>query len=1057
MLGGKPVSFATDKARALLAYLAVEADHPHRREALAGLLWPDQPEAKARHSLRQALSHLRQAIGDCPQQPYLLVTRDTVQFDPACDYRLDTAAFSSLVQECARHPHRRVGACYPCLRRMEQMTGLYRGDFLEQFFISDSSAFEEWALLKREWLRLQLVQVLTNLAEYYEQRGELDRAREYVRKQVRLEPWHEEAHRQLMRLLALDGQRSAALAQYETCHQAMTKELGAEPAPATVALYGKIRAGTLEHPKPLHNLPAFPTTFVGREKELAELAELLANPACRLVTLVGPGGIGKTRLALQAASNQIGVFSHGVYFAPLADVHSTDLLILAIANALRLQFSGSQAPKEQLQSHLRQRELLLVLDNMEYLLKASPILTELLNCAPGLTLLATSRERLNLQEEWVYQLDGLTYPSPLLPLPSSLAPTTYTAIDLFQQRALQVQRQFSLEEQAPAVIRIVQLVEGLPLGIELSAAWVGIRPCAEIAQELERALDILASSLRNVPKRQQSIRATFEYSWRLLSEPERQVLAGLSVFKGGFTQSAAAPVANASPDLLTALCQKSLLRCEADGRFYLHHLLQQYAAEKLGEAQQAQAARARHAHYHAAFLQQREQALQGPGQKEAAEAIAADIENVHAAWQWAITQENYELIEAPIGSLYYFYDMRSWFQQAHQIFEQLVQTLQAAGGAPERLLGQALVRLGGISFRLGLYKAARELLQQGIAILDRLGDQTELAFALIALGHVALYQHGHDEARQCYETSLALHTQQDNQPGLAEALNSLGVVLRERGQYAEARQALEQALDIGKKLGNRWRVSFFLNNLGIVARMMGDYAQAGQCYQESLALKQEFGDLRGAAISLNNLGNIATAIGELDEAQRLHQESLKICQDIGDQLGIARSLNNLGMVAHTLGEYKKAKQLHQQSLAIKQEIGDQRGAVHSLKHLGKADAELGHYQPARQHLRQALQQATELKATPLALDILKEIAELMAKEGNPHRAIQLLALVRHHPSGEQATQDQAGQLLDSLSSQLSPQERAAAEQAGSSQSLETIVAELTRPLTPPPDHAKIAP
>ena len=372
-LDGEPVTdFATDKARALLAYLAVESDHPHRRDTLAGLLWPDQPQQRARQNLRQALSHLRQAIEDQDDnliEPFLTVTRQTVQFNPASDHVLDVAVFKSLVGQCQEHRHRRLETCLPCTRRMERMIALYQGSFLEQFFVSDSSVFEEWALLERESLHREAVQAFSHLASYYERRGDYAQARQHVRRQVTLEPWREESHRHLMWLLTRGGQRSAALAQYETCRRALAEELGIEPTVETTALYDQIRRGQqpgVQAQKyegtPPRNLPPSPTPFIGRAEELAELADLLADPDCRLVTLVGPGGIGKTRMALQVAADHIGTFAHGIYFVPLMTISSTESLISTVANTLRFSVQDKLDPKDQLLCYLSEKEILLVLE-----------------------------------------------------------------------------------------------------------------------------------------------------------------------------------------------------------------------------------------------------------------------------------------------------------------------------------------------------------------------------------------------------------------------------------------------------------------------------------------------------------------------------------------------------------------------------------------------------------------------------------------------------------------------------------------------------------------------
>lgn len=1048
--------FATDKARALLVYLTVESDRPHRREALAGLLWPDQPERKANQNLRQALLHLRQAIGEGKRgRVFLCVTRDAIQINPDADCLLDVSAFTSLIETCKPHRHRRLSTCRPCLQRLAQAVELYRGDFLEQFSLSDSAAFEEWVVLKREWLHRQAVEALAYLSDDCERRGDLAQAREYTWRQVKLEPWREEAHRQLMRLLALDGQRSAALAQYQVCRRTLLQELNVEPTSETAALYEQIKAGepggkgTGKQKSRGDLLPHAPTPFVGREQELAELAELLVNPDCRLVTIVGPGGIGKTRLALRAAQDQVGAFAHGVRFVPLVSLSSHEFVAPTLADALGFSFEGRHDPQAQLVQHLRDKEMLLVLDSLEHVLESSDLLAEILKHAPRVMVLATSRERLNLQEEWVYEVVGLKYPaSPLTSLltegESEETLESYSAITLFRQRARQAQQRFEISKsEAPHVTRICQLVEGMPLGIELAAAGVTLRSCAEIAQTIEHNLDVLTTMLRNVPERHRSMRATLDYSWSLLTEQEQRFLARLSVFRGGFEAEAGEQVAGVTLAALAALVDKSLLRRDAAGRFELHELVRQYAAEKPPDATPVQN---QHCVYYAAYLHQREQALHGEGQKATVEAIHAEIENVRATWRRAVDQRMEQALDQSLESLHWFYDMQSWFQEAEAVFGQAAQVVEALSGRPkaDRLLGRLLAAQGGACFRLGRYEQARELIQKSLSIFRRLNERQELAFALIALGHVALYQHGRDDAQQCYEESLAIHREIGHARGMAEALNSLGVILRERGQYAQAKQALEEALAIGRQIGNRWRISFFLNNLGIIARMMGDYASAKAHYQESLNLKREFGDLRGAAISLNNLGNIAGALEEFDQALQLHRESMTICQEVGDLLGVARSLNNLGMVAHGQKRYAEARRYHQESLAVKQQIGDQRGAIHSFNHLGQAAVELGEYEQARQEFSRALKGAVEMHALPLALDALQGMAELLARQNQWERSAELASLVRQHPSSEKQTLDRVAHLLAELAPQLPPQQRAAVEKRARSLSLEVAAAELLR-------------
>ncbi len=1039
-LDGEPVTgFTTDKARALLAYLAVEADRPHRRDALAGLLWPDQPQRKARQNLRQALSHLRQAIGDRDEAtPFLLVSRETVQFNTASDHWLDTAAFTALIEACRDHRHRRLETCLPCMRRMERMATLYRGDFLAQFFLSDSDLFEEWALLEREWLHRQAVETLSHLAGYYERRGDYEQARHYAWRQVELEPWCEEAHRQLMRLLALDGQRSAALAQYEICRRALTEELGVEPTAETVALYERIQAAEPEttfFPKNLVSLPPSPTPFVGREEELAELAELLANPDCCLLTLAGPGGIGKTRLALQVAADQIGAFAHGVYFVLLAPVSSAEHLVPTIADALGVPFDGRQNPKEQLFNYLREKEMLLVLDSLEHLLPparggdrgGAGLLAEMLKRAPDVVLLVTSRERLNLQEEWVYTVEGLTYPegkaadgsalslSASLGINSAEGPAAYSAIDLFRQRACQTYRRFSLSEtETGHVVRICQLVEGMPLGVELAAAWVAMRSCGEIAQEIEHNLDILSTSLRNVPARQRSVRATFEYSWQLLTEAERDIFARLSVFRGGFRQEAAALVAGISPFTLSALLDKSLIRRVSSDRYDMHELLRQYAAEKLEtNPQKHEETQVQHARYFAAFLEQREEYLKGAKQKQTFLEIALEIENARQAWQLAVARGNVHEVEQSLESLYHFYNVQSRFQEGIELFAQAID--QWSGDAQQaRIFGKVLSRQGALYRYLGLYQQARTCLEQSLAIFERLKIQTEQVFCLVNLANVARNQGKYGEAERLSQESLALSRQVGDRWGASFSLFLLGMVRYRAGDVVQAGTLFEESLAIGRESGNQRLILSPLNGLGDITCHRGDYAKAQVVFEECIALSRELGDQFKVAMHLNNLGTVLHVLEKYAEARPFYQESLEICRQIGDQGGQAIALSNLGEVAYALGAYTEAQEFYQEGLSIGRNIQDQRAIMACLNNLGGTACALEDYQGARTCFAEAMKIATETQTLTLLLKVLVNLAILFAKEGQTDRAAELLGLVCQHPASEQVIQERAERLWDEM-------------------------------------------
>ena len=594
-LDGEPATgFESAKVRALLAYLAIEADRPQRREVLAGLLWPDITDEAARTNLRQALTNLRRVIANSSADPpFLDISREYVQFNRASDYWLDVTAFPDLLAVNEMHVHRHATTCSSCRQRLEKAVNLYRGPLLAQFFLGDSAAFEEWALFKRERLQLQALTALARLVDACQAQGKYAEAQEYARRQVELDPWREEAHRQLMIALWLSNERSAALAQYERCRRLIEQELGVEPAQETTTLYERMRAGDgpVDHRPvaPVAHLPRLLTQFVGRELELAELRSLLEQPTCRLITLVGSGGAGKTRLAVMAAAEQGMTFSDGVHFVSLAPVPSGESLAPVIAAALTFTFSVSADPKAQLIDHLREKEALLVLDNIEHLLgpkdTAIDLLVELLDHAPDIAILVTSRERLRLQSEWVLQVGGLPYP----PDEQVDHLADYSAVQLFTQRARQARVGFVPgRDDWPHVGRICRLVIGLPLGIELAATWVGTQTCQEIADNIERNLLTFATTYRDVPVRHRTLHAVLDYSWHLLSEDERRVLRQVAVFRGGFEQATAEDIAGASASILAALVDKSLVQSppvpNTTPRYDIHELVRQYGEEQLQEA-----------------------------------------------------------------------------------------------------------------------------------------------------------------------------------------------------------------------------------------------------------------------------------------------------------------------------------------------------------------------------------------------------------------------------------------------------------------------------------------
>jgi len=1017
-LDGKPLTgFATDKARALLAYLALENAHPQRRDTLATLLWPDQPENKARQSLRQTLLYLRQALSEDDQcaVPFLFIDRETVQLNPASDYRADVVEFQTLHTTCQGHHHHRVERCLSCMRRLERMAELYRGEFLEHFFVGDSTLFEEWATLKREWLHREVIETLFTLTDYYTRRGDLAHARQAAWRQVELEPWREEAHRQLMRLLALEGERSAALTQYETCRRILAQELGVEPMIETTALFEAIKREEIQVQPRDNGLPSSPTRFVGRETELAELAEWLAAPDCRLVTIVGPGGIGKSRLALHALEAHRGLFAHGVAFVPLDSVASTEFIAYTVARALGFSLQGPQSPDEQLLNYLREKEMLLALDNFEHLLQDNardPLLIEqILSRAPGVTLLITSRERLNLREEQVYRLDGLTYPTTDSPGPDV---ESYSAVALFAQCAQRADRRFALDASTlPAVLHICRLVEGIPLGLELAAAWVDTRACNDIAQEIAANSDMLTTTLRNVDPRHRSLRASFEYSWKLLTDPERACLARLAVFQGGFDREAATQVAAASPALLTGLIHKSLLRADATGRYTLHPLLHQYIAEKLDATGDAATVYTKYAHYYAAFLEQREAHLKGATQKQALLELTQENDNVRQAWEWAVSQGHSREVEQALESLYHFCDIRCWFQVGVAL---LALAIDRWSTEPEqqRLHGKLLARQGALYRHQGLYQQAAEVLEHSLEIFERLGIPSEQVFCLVNLANTLRHQGQNNRAEHLAQRGLALSKRIGDRRGMAQSYQILGLLCYWTGDLNQTEALHEESLALSREVGDQRLIMAPLNALGDVACHRGDYTKAQQMFEECLTLSRDLDDQFNVAIHLNNLGTVYHLLQRYPEARSFYQESLNICRLIGDQDGQAIALSNLGEIAYTLGDYRKASQFYREGLAIGRALQEPWTIMTCLNNLGEIACAHDDCLEAQTHLTEALQFAQETQTLTMATKILTNMARLFARQGLKSQAAALLDLVRRHPASESDTQEKASRLLDEL-------------------------------------------
>jgi len=870
-LHGQPVTgFRSSKAQALLYYLAVTG-RPHTRATLTGLFWGDQSEAAARVSLSKCLSNLRDLVGDA-----LLVDRQTVAFNPDYPHQLDTEQFTSGIN---RPPK------LESIHALQAALTLYRGDFLEGFYVRDAPDFEQWLLMQRAQYREAVVNGLHALANYFDQQGDLPQAIAHTRRLLTLEPWREEAHRQLMTRLARSGQRAAALAQFETCRQVLADELGVEPDVETIAVLKAIRTGefdkvsapyrhpvTLSPPHPLMpTLPIPPTPLIGRERELAELAELISNLHCRLITITGPGGMGKTRLALAAAAGQNGKFQHGAVFVPLAGVSSAQFLPQAILTALNVPLQGTLSPQQQVRATLFNQERLLVLDNYEHLLPDVELLIDLLHYAPQITLLVTSRERLALQAEHLFEMTGLDYPPEQLihiGTKSAQNPPHYTAIQLFLQRVRQTQSRFTPgDEEMAAIVRICRITEGMPLAIELAAAMVREQPLVGLATALTEGQARLSARLRDLPARHRTIEAVFEYSWRMLSVTEQQVLAALSVFRGGFEVDAAQVVASATSAILAGLMDKSWLRCSSSGRYDIHELVRQYARQHLAASGAFDAMQKRYTNYFLKMSELASDGAVGPQQSAWMLRIEQDVDNLRAVLKWLSLHAPDEGL-CMILNLFWLWQSTSYLQEGR---DWLAVTLAHAELVSPVLRAEAYDTAGFFDIMMNKAVEAESLFAQSFALYQQL-DPTDLRVG----------------------------------KGLASLLSHQGLALLFRGDYPQAVQLCRQSLAIAQQIGDQWSIYSALSFMGQAFYHQNLFDEAKRIYTEGIVLCDALGNRRVGGRTLVRLGNIACAQDDLMQASTLFTKGLRVAAECHDLVGIGMALNGLASAAALCGDYHRA-------------------------------------------------------------------------------------------------------------------------------------------------------
>jgi len=916
---GKPVSPKTwgrKKTKDLLKILLSERGRSFTVDQLIDLLYPEAEPDKVVKNLRGRVSQLRKALepaltrgGD---SQYVQNVGQGYRFSAQAPCWLDTDAFVTCLKQAQALV--KTDRWDQALALYERAFDLYRGDFLAE------DHYEEWTLSFRDQYRQDFLSALEDAARCHAQLGDTTSALACCQRVLAQEAYRESAYRLKMRFCYHAGQQQRALETYAACVHALKDLLGVEPTLETRKLYLQIeRQHVPEFQRAVpHNLPSPLTKFVGRTDELAAIRQHLDDPHCRLLTLIGPGGIGKTRLAIQAAHERLEAFEHGVYWVSLAGAFcSAEELTSTIAEALRFTFYGKALPQSQLADYLREKNVLLVLDNFEHLAPHGTLLSDLLTQAPGVKCLVTSRVRLELQGEWTVFVGGLSVADE-----TAGGGSTSDALRLFANSVERSRSGFTMDSSTRSdVIELCRLVEGSPLGIELAAAWMPSMTCADLVDEVRSNLNFLSAQFQDIPERHRSLRATFESSWTLLSEEERHVAAKLSVFRGGFSREAADQVAGTSLRRLAALANQSFLKRSGGQRYEMHELLRQFAAEKLGDETVVEASvKVEHGRYFAHLLHHQELLLKGKGQKQALQTIALELDNVRLAWNQAVERGHWSQLGQALESLFLFYEMKGRLLEGEQVFNNAIAALsqRRRSKRQQQALAELRTRLGRLLYDQGKLDRAAELIEQGLSGFEAHPGPGK-AFAWLNLGIVHDNRGNYEEAKRCFDRSMSLYQEHDDRYGLAYVYLNQGILAFDQGNYDRAECCYEKGLNLFRPSQDRFGLAKVLNNLGNLHFVREAYAEAKPYYEECLEAFRHLDIRWGTNIVLNNLGGLANALGAFDEARKWHLQSMALSQEIGDRTGLAMSTSNLGEVCVNQGRIDEAKQHFSEALTLAQQ------------------------------------------------------------------------------------------------------------------------------------------
>ena len=951
--GGRRVEIGAAKERALLAELVLHANQIVSRERLVEVVWGDNPPATAAATLNTYVSHLRSALEPgraARTQPGLLLTRDPGYLLAVDPERVDALRFERLAGEGRRALT--AGDAATAAATLREGLGLWRGGALADFVYEP---FAQAEAMRLEELRLstleQRIDADLALGRHHDLVAEL-------RRLVDEHPLRERLWGQLMLALYRCGRQSEALRAYGELRTVLAEELGIDPSPALRRLEDDMlqQRPDLEGPaapahladaqsvptrpvRPPTNLPTRLTSFVGREDDIAEIERLCAG--ARLVTLVGAGGVGKTRLAVEVASRVLDEHPDGVFLVEVAPLSDAGGLYQQVLTALGVGEDDRRSPPETLAAHVADRRMFLVFDNCEHLVDACAALMEdLLSTGPGVRILATSRELLRVSVETAWRVPSMSTP----PADTGLEDLAgFEAARLFLERARLMSPGLELPAaDAGHVARICARLEGIPLAIELAAARTRLLSVGEIAERLDDRFALLSTGARTAPGRHQTLRAAVDWSYDSLSSSERRLFERLSVFSGGFTLQAAEAVCDTGElapasvlETLGALVDKSMVLSDVGGaasRFRMLETLRQYGAERLAEAGQTETARRRHLAWAVALAAEAEPHLEGTGQAEWLQRLAVEHDNIRSALAWATSSCDGAALLSLATALGRFWEVRGHLSEGRRWLEAALEAWSAESAA---LRARAHRWAGVLAQRQGDHPAARRHHEAGLALSRDAGDRRGTASALHSLGNLEGLQGRLDAANALYQESLAIGRDLGDRRVAAASLTNLGWIAQTRGDFTGARRFTEEALAAWQELGDQQGLAQTLTAVAYLALLQGDAATVRSACARSMELQHALGDRYGACWSLTYLGWAAQNQGDLATARHLHDEALAIRRELGDRYGEAWSLSHLGDLERAGGHPADARRLLEESLQVAEQLGDTYCISWSLLRLAK--------------------------------------------------------------------------------------------------------------------------